>query len=134
MPYEQRVQWVRLLRENGVSVTFDNGPVFDEARHLYNRGRIGLNWSSMQDLNCRAFELPAMKLYPVMNFVPDLHHFEFSKSCGIFNNMGEAVEQVLWAKNNPEKAQEYADIAYKYVLPHTYDSRVEQLLKECRYV
>ena len=34
MPYEQRVQWVDILRSKGVKVIFENGPILDEARHL----------------------------------------------------------------------------------------------------
>lgn len=133
MPYEQRVQWVEELKRHNVKVFMENGPVFDEARRLYNRGKIGLNWSSLNDLNCRAFELPAMKIYPVMNRVPDMHRFEFTKYCGLFTTLGEAVEQVLWAMDNPEDAKHDAEEAYRLVQPHTYDARVEEFLKECGY-
>ena len=133
MPYEQRVQWVGELRKRGVSVVFENGPIFDEARNLYNRGRIGLNWSSLSDLNARAFELPAMKLYPVMNRVPDLGQYEFSNYCGIFGDLREAIDLVMWAKDHPDLARERAEKAYRAVQFHTYDARIEQFLKECGY-
>lgn len=135
MPYGNRVQWVDELRKRGVSVIFENGPIFDEARHLYNRSKIGLNWSSMDDLNCRAFELPAMKLCPVMNHVTDLpEFFEPNVDYLQFDNMTEAIGQVLWAKDNPEKAREIAENGYRKVQGHTYDARVTQVLKECGYV
>lgn len=134
MPYEQRVQWVNELRKRGVSVIFENGPVFDEARALYNRGRIGLNWSSLLDLNCRVFELMAMKLCPVINRVPDLGEF-FQKEYDYIefdgNNLNSAVEAVMTAKEHPDWAEAVAQHAYKAVQPHTYDARVEQILKEC---
>jgi hypothetical protein len=135
MPYEQRVQWVNELRKRGVSVIFENGPVFDEARALYNRGRIGLNWSSLDDLNCRAFELPAMKLCPIMNHVTDMDIF-FGNGVHYlsFTNLNEAIEQVVWAKENPEGAKDFAERAYQNVLPHTYDERVTQILKDCGFV
>jgi hypothetical protein len=135
MPYEQRVQWVTELRKRNVSVIFENGPILDEARALYNRGAIGLNWSSLDDLNCRAFELPAMKLYPVMNWVTDMNRKEFGfiERCGIFHNLSEAVEQVMWAIENPEKAHTQAELAYQDVVPHTYDRRVRQILTECGF-
>jgi len=134
MPYENRVRWMDELRKRGLKVIFENGPVFDEARHLYNRGKIGLNYSSMDDLNCRAFELPAMKLCPVMNrvtdmeefFIPNYHYLEFT-------DLGGAVEQVLWAKNHSEGAEKIAENAYKAVQGHDYDARVAQILKECGY-
>jgi hypothetical protein len=128
-----RVQLVEELRKRGLNVFSENGPVFDEARAIYNRARVGLNWSTMNDLNCRAFEIPAMKIYPVVNRVPDLNNFEFARHCWQFSNLNEAIEGVMWAKENPEQAQDIANLAYKAVLPHTYDSRVEQLLTECGY-
>lgn len=131
MPYEERVQWINELRKSGMSVIFENGPVFDEARIQYNRGRIGLNWSSLDDLNARAFELPAMKLAPVMNLVPDIgRFFQQGTHYAGFTNLQEAVEQVLWLKNNPMKLTEMADAAYKNVLGQTYDARIEQILKD----
>lgn len=135
MPYEQRVQWVQELRKRGVSVIFENGPVFDEARALYNRGRIGLNWSSLDDLNCRAFELPAMKLCPVMNHVTDLPRFFTPDEDYLqFGSLPEAIEKVMWAKLNPDRAQEIAERAYQKALPHTYDERVTTILKETGFV
>lgn len=133
MPYEQRIKWVDELRKRGVSVIFENGPVFDEARALYNRGRIGLNWSSLNDLNCRAFEIPAMKLMPVMNSVPDLHEFKFYQDTLIFSDLSGAIEQVMWAIEHPENAKLLAESAYEHVQGETYDARVEKLLKECGY-
>lgn len=135
MPYEQRIQWVNELRKRNVNVIFENGPILDEARALYNRGTIGLNWSSLDDLNCRAFELPAMKLYPVMNWVTDMSRKEFSfiEHCGTFHNMPEAIERVMWAIDNPEKARTQAELAYQAVVSHTYDRRVQQILTECGF-
>lgn len=134
MPYETRVRWVEELRKRGLTVIFQNGPVFDEAREMYNMGRIGLNWSSMDDLNARAFEIPAMKLAPVMNTVSDLHRFEFYTDTLIFSNLGGAIEQVMWAHTHPEAAEQLAQFAYEHVQGQHYDARVEQLLKECGFI
>lgn len=130
MPYENRVQWVNELRKRGVSVIFENGPIFDEARALYNSGRIGLNWSSMNDLNARAFEIPAMKLYPVVNNVSDLFQHHFFQTHAIFSNMGEAIEKVVWAKEHPEDAQRNATAAYELIQGQTYDARIQTILEE----
>ncbi len=131
MPYENRVQWVNELRKQGLSVIFENGPVYDEARIAYNRGRIGLNWSSLDDLNARAFELPAMKLAPVMNLVPDIGRF-FKQGTHYegFTNLQEAVERVVWLKDNPIKLNEMANEAYQNVQGHTYDARIDEILKD----
>ena len=135
LQYGHRQQWIEELRKRGVSVIAENGPVFDEARALYNRGRIGLNWSSMDDLNCRAFEIPAMKLCPVMNKVTDADKFFMDGFHYLsFTNLNEAVEQVVWAKNNPVDAKVIAERAYQHVHGETYDQRVTDLLKECGFV
>lgn len=134
MPYENRVQWVKSLRERGVSVIFENGPVYDEARALYNRGRIGLNWSSMNDLNARAFELAAMRLCPVMNRVPDyIELFPDGTTCISFNDMKDAIENTLWAKKHPVESEAISQRAYDAVKHHTYDARVNQILAECGF-
>lgn len=131
MPYGSRVDWVKALRDRGVTVIFENGPIFDEARELYARGRIGLNWSSMNDLNARAFELSAMCLYSVINCVPDMHEFRFIDHCHTFMDIHDAVEAVVWAKEHPDDAKFAAEMAYQDVQGETYDVRVASILKEC---
>lgn len=133
MPYAQRVQWVEALRRHGVTVLFENGPIFDEARALYARANIGLNWSSLNDMNARVFELMAMGLCPVINRVPDLVElFKEDQHYLGFSNLDEAVEKVLWAKNN-HKAVMVAEDAHDAVQEHTYDARIGQILEECRF-
>lgn len=134
MPYPRRVQWINELRKRGVSIIFENGPIFDEARALYNRGRIGLNWSSLNDLNARAFETPAMKLFPVLNIVPDMEEFNIWRDISAFRDMDEAIEKVMWAIENSEDAQRIANETYERVQGQTYDARISQLLQECGFV
>jgi hypothetical protein len=136
MPYTHvpRAQWIDELRKHGVSVIAENGPVFDEYRELANRARIGLNWSSMNDLNARFFENPAFGLAPVNNRVPDAHLFlDEGKDYIGFDNLNEAIEGVLYLKNNPDKAKEMARNAYNHIQGQTYDSRVNFLLRECGF-
>ena len=127
MPYEHRVQWVEALRAKGVSVLFENGPVFDEYRELNNRARIGLNWSSLDDLNARAYELAAMKLSPVMNKVSDLERSGIE--CATFTTLPEAVDAVMYLKENDKARVELAELAYKSVQGETYDKRISQIFK-----
>lgn len=134
MPYENRIKWVDGLRKNNVSVIFENSPVFDEYRELANRARIGLNWSSMNDLNARFFETPAFGLAPVMNRVPDAHLFlDEGKDYIGFSNLNEAVEAVLYLKANPILTKEITTSAYNHIQGQTYDSRVQQILTECGF-
>jgi hypothetical protein len=131
MPYPQRVEWVARLQSKGVTVAFENGPVFDEARAIYQRAKIGLNWSSLLDLNARVFELMAMRLCPVINRVPDLGEwFKEGVDYLAFGTMEEAIEKVLWAKEHPETAAIIAYEAHKSVQPHTYDARIGQIFQE----
>lgn len=137
MAYQQRIQWVEGLKRHGVNVIFENGPIFDEYRELANRSRIGLNWSSLDDTNARAFEIPAFKLAPVMNRTTDMAQF-FSEDVdyAAFNHGGpvqDAIEKTLYLVNHPQEAQEMAERAYVKVLPHTYDQRVRTILETCGF-
>lgn len=134
MPYAHREEWVSQLRDTGVSVIFENSPVFDEYRELANSALIGLNWSSLNDLNARFFETPAFGLAPVMNIVPDAHRFltEGEDYLG-FTSMGEAVEKVLYLKNNPAEIGRIRENGWKKIRPHTYDARINQVLRDCGY-
>jgi glycosyl transferase family 1 len=127
MPYEQRVQWIAELRKRGCSVLFENGPIMDEYRLMNNRARIGLNWSSLDDLNARAFELAAMKLAPVMNVVTDLDASGIE--CATFTNLNEAVDAAMYLKEHDDKRIELANDAYRSVQGQTYDARISQILK-----
>ena len=134
MPYSQRIEWVEALRRKGVTVLFENGPVFEEARQLYSRAYIGLNWSSLQDLNARVFELMGMGLCPVVNRVPDLPLL-FKEDIDYlgFSTLDEGVEKVLWAKKHRETAGIIGYAARKDVKAHTYDVRMDTIFKECGF-
>ena len=135
MPYPQRIEWVERLQRKGVKVLFENGPVFEEARAMYQRASIGLNWSSMLDLNARVFELMAMGLCPVINRVPDLPElFQENLDYLGFSGLDEAVEKVLWAKEHVEESKTIAAQAHEAVKLHTYDARIQQIFEECNLV
>jgi len=131
IPYAQRDAWVKRLRELGVSVLYEHGAILDEYREQNLRAHIGLNWASKKDMNCRVFEIMAMGLCPVMSRCPDfdMYFVEGEHYLG-FDTLEEAVEKVLWAKNNPEKAQEIADKAHALVTSggFTFSDRVQTIL------
>jgi hypothetical protein len=132
MPYENRVAWRDELRKHGVLLHLENGPIFDEYRALANRARIGCTWSSMNDLIARFFETPAFGLPMVANRVPDAHLFlEEGEDYLGFSTLQEAVEKVLWLRDNPERAEKIAESGYQSIQVHTYDSRINQILEEC---
>lgn len=130
MPYQERVVWVNKLRENGYTVLFENGPIFDQYRSISAKSVIGLNWSSKDDLVCRVFEIMGMGLVPVINRVPDLsEHFVENFHYLGFSSLDEAIEKVRWAENFPLDAKIIADHALEIVQErHTFRHRVQQIM------
>jgi hypothetical protein len=132
--YETRTAWVNALRARGHTVIYDIGHIYDEYREACCRATLGLNWSSLNDICARVFEMMAMKRVPVINRVPDLgavgmveneHYYGFS-------TLDEAIQKAEIALNNPKEAQEIAENAYRKVLNNdTWDARVQQILQEC---
>jgi len=132
--YATRSRWVSRLRAHGVRVKYELGPVFEEARTIYNQAKVGLNWSSREDLVARVFELAAMGLPLVTNNVPDLKEF-FTPHVDVrvFNSLEVATKLVRELLSDPDMAQEVAARGHQAVKPHTYDARVDQILKETIY-
>lgn len=132
--YPVRDEWVSRLQSKGVKINYRIGDIYDEYREENNKAWIGLNWSSLQDVTARVFEIMAMRLVPVINRLPGLDElgFEDGRHYLGFSNMDEAVEKVLWAKNNPDFAKQIALEAYQFVHNHdmTYDNRIRQILSE----
>jgi len=131
LKYRTRQRWVSRLRDHHVKVKFELGPVFEEARALYNQARVGLNWSSRDDLVARVFELTAMGLPLVTNTVPDLKDF-FVPGVDVlaFNGVDAATQLVRALLSDPQMAQEVAASGHRAVKSHTYDARVDQILRE----
>ena len=134
--YPQRDEWVARLRAKGVKVNYRIGDIFDEYREENNKAWIGLNWSSLQDVTARVFEIMAMRLVPVLNRLPGLDALGFEENRHYlgFSNMDEAVEKVLWAKAHPDQAKQIALEAYQFVNNKgmTYDNRIAQVLSTFR--
>ena len=129
--YDQRNKLVDRLRANGLSVYYDLGPCFDEARALYNQAPIGLNWSSLEDLTARVFELLGMKRLAVVNRVPDLDlFFDDENDLLIFDTLDDAVDIVVWHNENRLRAEQIAEQGHEAVKPHTWDARIETILNE----
>ena len=132
--YDNRNEWIRQLRARGRSVIYELGPVFDEYRQLNCRASIGLNWSSLNDVCARVFEIMGMGRTPVINRVPDLGILGFQENTHYygFSSMQEAIEKVEIALKNPEESHQIAKNAHDLVWNgHSWDARVELILKEC---
>jgi hypothetical protein len=131
--YPNRNEWVSRLQAGGIKVNYRMGDIYDEYREENNKAWIGLNWSSLNDVTARVFEIMAMKLVPVINRLPGLDYmgFEDGRHYLGFSSMDEAVEKVLWAKNNRDYAEAIALNAYQFVNERgmTWDSRVRTILE-----
>lgn len=127
MPYPQRVSLVERLRKMGIKVAFENHAVFDEYRTLNNKAKIGLNWSSLDDLNCRVFEIMGMGLIPVINRVTDLPlHFEENKHYLGFSTEDEAVSKIELALQRGTLGDYALQQVRQY---HTFKHRVNQIME-----
>lgn len=130
-PYPDRVNWINALRTSGISVNFPGyGPIFEEAYQIYKVCKLGLNWSSLDDLCARVFEVMAMGLCPVVNRVTDLAKMGFVEGEHYygFGNLSEAVSQVKRALN--EDWETVGKSAQQFVTqsPNTWDDRVTTIL------
>lgn len=133
--YSQRDEWVRRLRELGVKVNYRIGDIYEEYRDENNKAWIGLNWSSLQDVTARVFEIMAMRLVPILNRLEGLDYLGFEENHHYlgFSTMEEAVQKVQWAMENREKAEMIANSAHQFVHERkmTWDSRVQSILEKC---
>ena len=131
--YPQRTQLVNRLLKRGLKVYYDIGVVYDEYRITNNKSKVGLNWSSLLDMNARAWELAAMGLCSVQNIVPDMATFfvESDHYLG-FKDIDEAEKKVMLALMDDGMRQEIGDAARRKVLPHTWNARITQILETVR--
>lgn len=131
--YENRDKLVSTLRHNGYKVLYDIGLVWDEYRIENNKATIGINWSSLMDINARTLEAMAMKQVPVINRLPHLDKLGLEENRHYlgFDSVQEAVEKVEWAKSNSGAANAIAISAHNHVHEHhTYEKRVQQIFDE----
>ena len=130
--YESRTKLVSALRHRGMSVFYDIGQIWDEYRQTNNESTVGLNWSSLMDINARTFEMMAMMQVPVINRLPHLDELgliEGQHYLG-FDSVQEGVEKTEWALAHPNQAHAIALSAHNLVHEkHTYELRVQQILE-----
>jgi len=131
LQYQHRIKVEKLLDQAGISSYFDVGEVYDEYRKAYCAARVGLNWASMDDLNARHFELLAMGIPSVQYRTTDADlFFEAGKDYLAFKTAQQAVTQIKYLLANKEAADAMVKSGLKAVAPHTYDARVDQIIKD----
>ena len=131
LAYDTRVQAYNKIKEAGFSIYFSIGEIFDEYREYINTFFSVINISSLQDLNARMFEVPAMNIPLIANPLPDTPKFfrEYEHYYPV-KGYHEVVDAVRWIKENPDKATEMSQNAYEKVHPHTYTARIKQILED----
>jgi len=132
--YEQRDKLVAALRNKGMKVYYDIGVVYDEYRQLYNRSKVAISWSSLNDTPVRVWEAFGMQVPLVTNRLPDLETFfvEDKHYLG-FSNLAEAVSKVEYALQHYDEMLKMARDAYQVIVDgkHTFDNRVQSILDTC---
>lgn len=133
--YQQRDSLVQALQSQGYQVKYDLGSMGQEAREIYSAATMGLNWSSLQDLTARVFELLGLGILAVVNEVPDLPEF-FTDGVHLetFSSQDEAVEIVQHYAANPKEAADIALAGFTEVQgQHSWDARITQILEGREY-
>jgi glycosyltransferase involved in cell wall biosynthesis len=128
--YPQRAALINKLRADGLKVFYDIGLIFDEYREVYNKSKIALSWSTLNDTPARFFEGMAMRLPVVANRTPDaMHLFVPGQDFIPFSTLEEAEQQILNLLLDDPFMKMTADAGYKAVQVHSYDARTEFILK-----
>jgi spore maturation protein CgeB len=132
--YPHRVELVNRLKSMGYNVFFDIGYGKADLGKIYNQSRVGLNWSTLDDLNARVFELMGIGIPSVMNRVSDLPGlFQDGEHYMEFNTPEQAIEKIKYLLENPEQAAIIGKNARNEVInsKHTWDDRAETILNVC---
>ena len=127
--YPQRAALIDKLRSDGLSVFYDIGLIMDEYREVYNKSRIALSWSTLDDLPARVWEGMAMGLPVVSNNVPDLGKFFVNGLDYLgFDTLEEGEQQILNLMMDGDYQEKMKQNCLISVRPHTYDARIQSIL------
>lgn len=131
--YENRKKLADLMRFNKINVVTSNfGPSYETARDWYRRMKVGINYSSRKDMCARVFELAAMGIPALVNHVPDLANFGFTKHIRVFEDEIQAVTIVREMLDNPVETTAMAQQAAQVIRQpeQTWDARITQILRD----
>lgn len=135
LPYANRTKLVDALKGRGRTVIYSIGDCYEDARAIYHRSVVGLNWSSLLDTTARCFEIMAYGIVPVLNRVPDLMElFRDGHDFLGFDTLEEALERVRLVMSDPDLAASIGENARRAVEPHSWDARMNQVLEEAGLV
>lgn len=131
--YANREHLANMLRKEGFTVFNEVGHVFDEYREVNCKAEVGVNWSSQLDLTARVWELMAMGIPVVCNYVPDLETNGFVDGVH-YEGFSSAIEAVAKVQEMYDTGsyQEISKAAYEKVVlneENTWEDRVKFILK-----
>lgn len=133
--YGDRVTFFNHLKMRGYKTYADTGKAYEDALAQYNNSRIGFNWSSKLDTTARVFELMAMGMPSIMNHVPDLGKlFRAGEHYLSFVDMQGALSVFETLIHNEAMALKMGLAAREAVAPHSWDTRIAQILYEAGIV
>lgn len=130
--YPNRNDLFHILKQKGIRVNYTIGQIFDEYREENLKSFIGINWSSLNDVTARVFEIMAMGQVPVFNRLKGIDELGLQEGVHYygFDTVSEAVDKIDWILNNKDEASIVARNARTFVYEnnHTYDARVQDIL------
>lgn len=132
--YSHRISLMNKLAGN-FRTFFQLGPAQEDARRIYSQSFIGINWSSLDDLTARVFELMSLGCVPLVNRVSRLGElFEENVHFIGFSSEDEAINKVVEMMARPEAAKKVAKTAQEFIITgkHTWDDRVATILQTCK--
>ncbi len=136
LQYPQRNELVGRLRGMGLNVYYTIGEVYDEYRERYNQSKVALSWSTLEDTPARVFEAFGLKRPLVANRTEDLQNLFLEENDYLgFSSTDEAVKQAFRILTDDDLANTIAENGHKKATAkHTWDHRVEQILKKCELI
>lgn len=133
--YANRIQLMDNIKSGGKRTRFELGVAKEDMQLLYSQSICGINWSSLNDLTARVFEMSCLGIVPVINRVPDLDRLGFIEGEHYlgFTSMYEAEAAVNRAINEPELAAAIGKNARNKIINdgHTWDNRAQTILEVC---
>lgn len=132
LPYPIRQQIMDTLKSHGRNVFLGNGPAYEDAAAVYHQTRVGLNWASADDMNCRFFELMALGLPAITSQPPDavrIFGLSLVNAALAVGTAADAVQAVNVLLDDPARAERMGQAATELVQGHTWDARVDQIVR-----
>lgn len=125
-----RGRLIDILKEKYPNSYF-GGAHFLKMCEIYSAAKIGFNYSIVNDINMRMFEIPACGCFLITNYIKDNGFgelFENRKHLVIYRNEKELLELVDYYLKNDTERERIAAAGYeRVVLNYTYEHGVQKM-------